>query len=597
VLIFLFLDNYEDEEEEGPRYQETEFRFQDFMKRLPHPKIVRACGLALRSFETNPVNTNHCIVKLLHRIAFDCKMYVMVFQVSIFRTFQRIYQKKELPQHKELVKFAAYIIRQFFKVAEVNKKVYMEALFWKSSRDAYDIEYGYGTYQQQSRATATFWSEEQEDELRRLFMEHQQNNVEEAKPKANQNWTEEEEAQLQELYEECKNSDDPLGYIMPRLEVARPKNRIVEKMLVMGLIQDKKEVWKKRSRGAKSGGRKPRSQRASDDEDDDINSDSDSDSSQPAPRRATTKDSKKKRPKKKQRDAHVPASKPELVKHLLNAMESGMDEALDWFKDSLSDAIEDFRDGNDEGLPLVPIMDYAHAAMENVVFQQMLKAFGVTEPFDEQEAYWRIPGHLSVTTLNSYCNLVQEALDKTLTLEIEETVTQQDNVESEDDEDLFDKLKAMTKPPETGVISVEDAFDRLKKTRYEKAGSSKTAQISDTQPENDSNGQSNENVAKALGTSIAKKKSRRIMESDDDEDEDDSINGQLEEETEGASSVNLSKKGRNVIESDSEEENGSGIRNVDSGEADDGKRSRSTSSSDSEKPVSKRSRAIESDDE
>lgn len=82
-------------------WYETSREFSFFFRfRLPHPKIVRACGLALARFETNSVNTNNCIVKLLHRIAFDCKMYVMVFQVSIFRSFQKIFAMKELPQNK-----------------------------------------------------------------------------------------------------------------------------------------------------------------------------------------------------------------------------------------------------------------------------------------------------------------------------------------------------------------------------------------------------------------------------------------------------------------------------------------------------------------
>lgn len=45
---------------------------------------------------------------------------------------------------------------------------------------------------------------------------------------------------------------------MDRLDVRRPKNRIVEKLLVMGLVQDKKELRKKRARksdmpGSRSG--------------------------------------------------------------------------------------------------------------------------------------------------------------------------------------------------------------------------------------------------------------------------------------------------------------------------------------------------------
>lgn len=72
---------------------------------------------------------------------------------------------------------------------------------------------------------------------------------------------------------------------------------------------------------------------------------------------------------------------------------AGRQEALDWLKESLSDAIEDFEDyddggGQDEGIPLVPIMDYAQEAMGNGEFQEMLKAFGICEPFDEQVSNW-----------------------------------------------------------------------------------------------------------------------------------------------------------------------------------------------------------------
>lgn len=87
-----------------------------------------------------------------------------------------------------------------------------------------------------------------------------------------QTWASSEETQLRELYEEFKDAPgafflytnhpfgsfskltfctftDPLGCIMPRLQHKRPKNRIIEKMLVLGLIQDKKELRKKRTMG------------------------------------------------------------------------------------------------------------------------------------------------------------------------------------------------------------------------------------------------------------------------------------------------------------------------------------------------------------
>ncbi|ENN80215.1 hypothetical protein YQE_03356, partial [Dendroctonus ponderosae] len=61
-----------------------------------------------------------------------------------------------------------------------------------------------------------------------------------------------------------------------------------------------------------------------------------------------------------------------------------MRDSLEWLKESLGDAGEDYEVGNNEGIPLVPVMDYAETAMENVEFQQLLKALGVCSPFDEQ---------------------------------------------------------------------------------------------------------------------------------------------------------------------------------------------------------------------
>jgi hypothetical protein len=44
---------------------------------------------------------------------------------------------------------------------------------------------------------------------------------------------------------------DPLGCIVDRLKVHRPKHRIIEKLMEMGLIQDRKELWKKRAKKSK----------------------------------------------------------------------------------------------------------------------------------------------------------------------------------------------------------------------------------------------------------------------------------------------------------------------------------------------------------
>lgn len=87
--------------------------------RLGHPKIIRATSLALAMFEENSVQTNHCIVKLMHRIAFDCKMYAMMFHVSLFTTFKKILELKDLPQYK--VKIRKILNLGYFALMSHNK--------------------------------------------------------------------------------------------------------------------------------------------------------------------------------------------------------------------------------------------------------------------------------------------------------------------------------------------------------------------------------------------------------------------------------------------------------------------------------------------
>lgn len=65
--------------------------------------------------------------------------------------------------------FAIFILRKFTDVAKKNDKVFVELLFWKDLKVAYEIEEGYGA--DENKKTAN-WSEEQEDELHRLHEEY-----------------------------------------------------------------------------------------------------------------------------------------------------------------------------------------------------------------------------------------------------------------------------------------------------------------------------------------------------------------------------------------------------------------------------------------
>lgn len=58
--------------------------------RFAHKNVVKCYCHLLRSYSTNTTLTNHCVIKILHRIAWDCKMPAMMFQLSVFKTFQMI---------------------------------------------------------------------------------------------------------------------------------------------------------------------------------------------------------------------------------------------------------------------------------------------------------------------------------------------------------------------------------------------------------------------------------------------------------------------------------------------------------------------------
>lgn len=49
---------------------------------------------------------------------------------------------------QELQKLAQFVVQKFVELASKNPLIYVELLFWKNSRDAYEIEEGYGSYQE-----------------------------------------------------------------------------------------------------------------------------------------------------------------------------------------------------------------------------------------------------------------------------------------------------------------------------------------------------------------------------------------------------------------------------------------------------------------
>lgn len=97
------------------------------------------------------------------------------WQAKLFRLFQEVLSAPPTKHADELRKLAIYMVRQFGVAAEKNPKIYAELFFWKTIRECNDMENGYEGSAADNGGGKKGWSEEQEDELRRLFEENQAN--------------------------------------------------------------------------------------------------------------------------------------------------------------------------------------------------------------------------------------------------------------------------------------------------------------------------------------------------------------------------------------------------------------------------------------
>ena len=154
----------EDEEEENEEEMvlttttvEQEFNFNGFVERFAVKSVCSTYALLLAKFDTNSDFTNHCLIKMFHRIAFDLKLPGLLYHVSILRSFQRIHKDYQLnPSNsklREMNKFAKHILHNFFEVCKTNKHIWMEICFWKTSREAKELVDGYGTQVSSSKVS------------------------------------------------------------------------------------------------------------------------------------------------------------------------------------------------------------------------------------------------------------------------------------------------------------------------------------------------------------------------------------------------------------------------------------------------------------
>lgn len=426
------IEDNEQEEEMRVSTKEVEYNFDDYMKKFAVAKVVQPYVILMAKFETNTPETNHFIVKMLHRIGSDMKMYGLLFQATVFRIFQKVFQRaKTNISYKELATFGKFIVRKFFEVLPNNDKLVVELLFWKQSVvQVYELTEGYGTFSKTNTGSVKRWSEAEQEELRELYYEFKDNetdvvdnilaritdetrtrhqvikqlvtqglveNASVLKRKKNTKvtiWREHEEMELRRLFEEFKDSEDPVGSIVGMMSVKRSKHKVIEKILELGLVMDRKELYKKRKRGmgARSGKDKDVIHAGgSDSEDDDDRMDG----------QQTQPD-----------EDDEGWSLIDIQSCVRQATSDGLMEQVSWLKSNLEQAIEDrnqaVEDDEELTLPLVPLTEDQENAMQNVAFRKMLFFIGLQKPTTGQEMFWRIPPTLTVEQLQYYIEILSD---------------------------------------------------------------------------------------------------------------------------------------------------------------------------------------------
>ncbi|XP_075708210.1 protein timeless homolog [Rhinoderma darwinii] len=450
------LDEEEDVEEEveeeeltSVQVSEREFTFLDYMKRFANSSVVKTYVILLKNYPHNGIHTNHCVVKMLHRIAYDLKMEAFLFQLSIFCIFNRILSDPAGSAYKELVSFSKYILNKFFALAATNNKAYVELLFWKNTNIIREITEGYrkpGEEESDASRKRIKWTPQEEEELQSLYLQYKEvegvdvidNILANLKPGTRTRkqiinhlvqmglaesvkdfkkeikgtrivlWTEDQEVELQRLFEEFQETDDILGNIMKHVTAKRSKARTVEKLMSMGLVSDRKELYKKRRRKGKSSGLT---------EEDflrDLGVDGrDVDSEEEEDNDFESEEDEEEQTKMEQIPKEKPCRKSELfvdtkIQTILKSLhEEGLSPPVVWLQNCLNRTADDREeDGSSHTVPLVPLTEDNEDAMESKMFQKLLKMVGIRPPANEQESFWRIPAKLNPEQLRKLASFL-----------------------------------------------------------------------------------------------------------------------------------------------------------------------------------------------
>ncbi|MCJ8744452.1 hypothetical protein PDJAM_G00118890 [Pangasius djambal] len=334
----------------------------------------------------------------------------------------------------------------------------------------------------------------------------------------------------------------------------------MDKIISMGLVSERKDLYKKRRRSTAGKSRgmteedffadlsgEPRDdmihmdeeeneELEEDDDDDDADDEGEKEEIRPVRERKVTR-----------RESVV--EKNLSVGSVAQSLQGeGMSGPILWLQNCLNRAADDREeDGVSHPVALVPLTEENEDAMENKKFQRLLRKVGIRAPADEQESFWRIPATMSIYQLRSIAASLDQAEESEVTVQEETDAGTTLNPE-------------LAQNSEEGHDSQElraQALRALLLSRQRKHSSEDTKKDSfDAQATSESGTQS---AASVEGKTSGKRS--RVLDSDDDEDETGEASpSRMNVETEGGNQSDEdtrsapAKRRRHRVLSDDEED-------------------------------------------